>query len=450
MNDKPKKGSQIGDWKLTKFLGKGGNAKVWLAENKTYDLGAIKIPSIQKSGAEEFERFRGEVELLKLLQDDPGVLTILDSNLDTNTAPAYHVTQVAHPLSKWRKEQHPLEEVVYMIAEVAEILARLSEKEIFHRDLKPDNIFYFDRHWALGDLGLATYPGKEAFTKDNRGVGAADYIADEMKNNPSTAAPGPADIYSLAKMLWVCATGQNRPLNGHHPLDFTPAHIGSFVDHKRSHTLDRLLARATEHDPSKRPTMVEVATELQAWLDFNESSAFQIENPEGYRTEFESLATTIEDERRSQNTLADELLDEAKKLKTWLDPVYDSLRKALPDNVVIQRNLGNGKDNNRLAYPPKVPGQYYRHSVDFQMPGRNNHPIVVSVNLKVQPTENGMQEVQFSGTIASSLGVEHLRGCEGNFHTGSATTNEVRKQFELVMAENVEKLLSELRRLMIG
>jgi hypothetical protein len=71
-----------------------------------------------------------------------------------------------------------------------------------------------------------------------------------------------SDVFSLAKTLWALARGSQWALPGQHQLADA---VGAFRPHPRSATLDRLLARATDPDPTRRPTMRGFASELHAW-----------------------------------------------------------------------------------------------------------------------------------------------------------------------------------------
>ena len=99
-----------------------------------------------------------------------------------------------------------LDEVLRAFVGIAETLADLAAEGIHHRDLKPSNLFLLDGRWVIGDFGLATYPDKSSVTTDERKLGPVYYIAPEMLNAPSTVHPAPADVFSIAKSIWVLAT----------------------------------------------------------------------------------------------------------------------------------------------------------------------------------------------------------------------------------------------------
>jgi serine/threonine protein kinase len=87
------------------------------------------------------------------------------------------------------------------------------------------------------------------------------FIAPEMLRNPSEEDGRPADVYSLAKTLWVLAAGQKYPPPGEQRVDIKQINLGEYVAHPRVSQLDHLIERATNSDPKLRPSMREIAAE---------------------------------------------------------------------------------------------------------------------------------------------------------------------------------------------
>ena len=79
------------------------------------------------------------------------------------------------------------------------------------------------------------------------------YIAPEMLNSPDTADGKPADIYSLAKTVWVLLSGQTYPPPGEQRASVEGLRISSYVDLECGSKLDDLLEECTRHDPNERP-----------------------------------------------------------------------------------------------------------------------------------------------------------------------------------------------------
>lgn len=84
-----------------------------------------------------------------------------------------------------------------------------------------------------------------------------------MLADPEGAQGGPADVYSLAKTLWVLIARSEFPPPGTHSRDVPALRPSSFVQHPRVAFLDRLMEQATRHEPSGRPTAPDFARELR-------------------------------------------------------------------------------------------------------------------------------------------------------------------------------------------
>jgi len=126
--------------------------------------------------------------------------------------------------------------------------------------------------WCIGDFGLVDYPDKASLTAPGKWVGPIWYLAPELLEDPDNAESGPADVYSLAKALWVLATGQNYPLPGYLLREFPQCQVSSYIADERAYIIETLIEKATHPDPKERPSMKDVAEELSAWLESPDSS----------------------------------------------------------------------------------------------------------------------------------------------------------------------------------
>jgi serine/threonine protein kinase len=177
---------------------------------------------------------------------------------------------VATPIIEALGAKARLEEVVAAVAAIADTLSRLADLSLSHRDIKPENIYRYDGQWVVGDFGLVKVPGS-ALTRDATRLGPQYYLAPEMLNSPWKAQGPPADVYSLAKTLWVLATGQKFPIPGQHDFEHPTTTISAYVNHPKANILDVILQEATVFEPSQRPTAAVVKAELSDWLDSTRS-----------------------------------------------------------------------------------------------------------------------------------------------------------------------------------
>jgi serine/threonine protein kinase len=263
-------GQQIGVWRLDAHLGSGGNAEVWQAVGKSNKRCALKLLRVRDPQSEPYQRFRDEISLLRSLGPVEGVLPLIDAHLPdrpTGKSPAWLAMPVATPLVEAIRNAKAAEEAVGPIAAIAETLTRLAQKSVYHRDIKPSNLYRYRGKWAIGDFGLAEFPGKRDLTEAGRKLGPAYFLAPEMLDHPETADAAPADVHSLAKSLWVLVTRKPYPPQGQLRLDIGNHRLASSVTHPRIHLIDRMISLCTSDDPSDRPDIAELARELAAWLE---------------------------------------------------------------------------------------------------------------------------------------------------------------------------------------
>jgi protein kinase-like protein len=342
---------QIGPWRLVRRLGKGGNADVWEAESADETTVALKVLRNKRPGSESYKRFRDEILLLRELGRVEGVLPILDSSLPPHPSeadPAWLAMPVATGIRERLGEKPRLATVVGALFRIANALVGLSDRGISHRDIKPENLYFYADDFVIGDFGLAEFPGKDDLTSDSRRLGPLWYLAPEMRAGPSTAAGGPADVYSLAKTLWVIGGGQRFPLQGEHRLDRPVLLLSTYSSDESATLLDPVIEKATRDDPAQRLTMVEFREELDRWLA-----------PPVDRTgvslprSVTRIAAITEARRRSQETEAQIPITGRALLRglaTMLVNVEDSLRGAglethnIESNQVVLYFCGSGDD----------------------------------------------------------------------------------------------------------
>ena len=322
----------IGPWTLVEELGRGGNATVWRARRGERGKPiALKVVKTRRSDREPYRRFIREIGFLQSLGKFPGVLPLVDANLPvkpTREDQPWLAMPIAVAIAEALADQ-PLETVVEALAEVADTLARLAaEHNVGHRDLKPSNLYELDGEWLVGDFGLIALPDEEELTRAGQLLGPRHYTAYEMILDPVNADPLPADVYSLGKTLWVLATGQAFPPEGHQPAGTRQFSINDQRPHPNAGLLDQLVDRATRLHPEERPTMREFSDDLQAWLTLaSEPVAVDVSD---LRAELLS--------RMSAELAAEDLLEQRKELShaavrrmnELFEPLNDALRNVHP------------------------------------------------------------------------------------------------------------------------
>jgi WD40 repeat protein len=151
----------------------------------------------------------------------------------------------------------PVDDVVALLAPIADALDAASVLGLVHRDVKPSNILVADDGRSfLVDFGLARSRGTTTDpSSTDRLVGTIDYIAPEQ----ITGDPidGRADQYSLACVAFECLTGR-RPFERDSELGTLWAHVEEPAPLPSSfapglpRSIDRALAVGLAKDPSAR------------------------------------------------------------------------------------------------------------------------------------------------------------------------------------------------------
>ncbi|HDS1545982.1 TPA: protein kinase [Stenotrophomonas maltophilia] len=322
----------VGGWNRKESLGKGGNGQVFLVE-KGGKQGAMKMLTRHDQRA-RIDRFRDEVQALRSCADVAGVLPVLDASFDAaKVKRPWFVMDLAQPIEVALGKQPSLRAVVEAVAALAGTLTNLHGRGISHRDIKPDNLFRYNSVWAVGDFGLVSFEGKRHQTAKGERIGPIHYIAPEMLNDADSADGKPADVFSLAKTLWVLATGQKFPLPGIYDPAYPAFRIGAYIVEERTSPLDRLIASATAIEPADRPTMAVFASELSTWLEpiipvatgiTLDTSAFAAE------LDLRIIDANANRERESRAAAATREL--GLRLREYVRPVAEDLRRALAEN----------------------------------------------------------------------------------------------------------------------
>ncbi|GAA3145581.1 hypothetical protein GCM10020255_024640 [Rhodococcus baikonurensis] len=137
--------------------------------------------------------------------DTSGVLPLIDS-CQTEDELWYvmpHADMLADEL-----EGADFNVVVREFATLADTLARLAadSNPVFHRDIKPDNIFWHDGGPVLADFGIAAWAESEwNVTADGDKLGPMYFLAPEARYVREGLDWSKADIYSLAMTFWSIA-----------------------------------------------------------------------------------------------------------------------------------------------------------------------------------------------------------------------------------------------------
>jgi serine/threonine protein kinase len=163
---------------------------------------------------------------------------------------------------------------LHIAAQTAGGLARAHELDVFHRDVKPGNVFLIKRgsdpdFVKLLDFGIARFERESRITDAGTLMGTPEYLAPEQmqgKVGPLT------DTYALGCVLFEMVTGRP-PFTGNmsevlvkHLRDLPP--LASSIRPELPPELDNLLMKMLEKEPAKRHRdAYHLADDLQALLE---------------------------------------------------------------------------------------------------------------------------------------------------------------------------------------
>lgn len=210
---------RIGPYEITKKLGAGGMGEVYRARDTRLgrDVAIKVLPQDAAKDEDRIRRFEQEARAAGTL-NHPNVLTIFD--IGSHEGTLYVVSEVldgATLTEEIRNGPLPVRKVVDYAGQLSRGLAAAHEKGIFHRDLKPDNIFVTtDGRVKILDFGLAKLSEKmtdasrstmqTVATEPGMVLGTVGYMSPEQVRGHE--ADYRSDIFSFGAVLYEMITGR--------------------------------------------------------------------------------------------------------------------------------------------------------------------------------------------------------------------------------------------------
>ena len=261
---KPKTKRWLSSFDEIKDLGAGGNADVYLVTEKTSGC-QYALKELRNRNEEKKSRFISEIQIAKENSAIiPGIIPVIDDDRENY----WYTMPIAQPVMEFINEKN-LQEIVNGVLQLCETLEQLHDKRIHHRDIKPSNIYYYKGRFSLGDFGLVDFPDNDDFTRSDQGLVAIFTSAPEMKRNPKVADASKADVFSLAKTLWMFLSGDEKGFDGvYNHLDESHSlrYVSRFKDEQLVE-IDELLKDSTNNDPNLRPDIHMFKERLLSWSE---------------------------------------------------------------------------------------------------------------------------------------------------------------------------------------
>ena len=214
-------GQQIGVYKLTRQIGRGGMGAVYQAERADGEFHqTVAIKLIKRGMDTEFivRRFRHERQILASFEH-PFIARLLDGGTTSDGVPYFVMEYIlGETLYNYCDGNRlPIRERLKVFQKVCSAIEYAHERQIIHRDIKPSNIL-INRSGSpkLLDFGIAKILDPDLIHESLNPTGSMlrmmtpDYASPEQVRGRDV---GPAsDIYSLGVLLYELLTG-HRPYN---------------------------------------------------------------------------------------------------------------------------------------------------------------------------------------------------------------------------------------------
>jgi len=204
---------QIGRYRVTRCLGRGGMGAIFLADDTELDRAvALKVLTAQEPIA--YERFRREAQAVARV-DHPNVVRIFEIGADAEV-PFLVIEYVAGgSIVDWFRTYPPelswpppWTKSVGMIRDAAAGLGAVHAAGMVHRDVKPANILLTPEGVAkIADFGIAKLGGSNTLTREGSMVGTIGYLSPEQALG--TEVDPRSDVYSLGVTWYRLITGRS-------------------------------------------------------------------------------------------------------------------------------------------------------------------------------------------------------------------------------------------------
>ena len=260
----------MGPYEILGPLGAGGMGEVYRARDARLgrDVAVKVLPQMASKDEERLRRFEQEARAAGAL-NHPNILTIFD--VGSHEEAPYVVSELLEGATLGEDLKNgplPVRKAVDYAAQLARGLAAAHEKGIFHRDLKPDNVFVTsDGRIKILDFGLAKLSEKfedparssmptAAATEPGVVMGTVGYMSPEQVRG--LQADHRSDIFSFGAVLYEMLSGR-RAFTGDSSVEMMnailkeePPEIANDVNRTLPPALDRVVRHCLEKKPEQR------------------------------------------------------------------------------------------------------------------------------------------------------------------------------------------------------
>lgn len=224
------------EWKIVRYINRGSFGVVYEAIREDHGVesrAAIKVISIPQDEAEleslrsaglsadatktylqeVVNDFANEIRIMESFKGSQNIVSVEDYKVIERTDSVgwdiYIRMELLTPLNTYLSDKTLSEkEVIGLGCDICSALERCAQRNVIHRDIKPDNIFINEfGDFKLGDFGIARK--LENVTSGLSQKGTYNYMAPEVEKGSSYDAT--VDIYSLGIVLYWLLNNRRLP-----------------------------------------------------------------------------------------------------------------------------------------------------------------------------------------------------------------------------------------------
>lgn len=305
-------------------IGIGGFAEVYRSKSSGYAIKKLKDSLLYEKGMKH--RFAREYELTKELSNIEGVIPIYGFRHDSFS---YEMLLCNKTLDDVIDEGSLNEsEKDNIIDFILEVIEKVHDRNIIHRDLSLNNVLYNRGNYYITDFGIGKSLDKEYShrTIDTMGLGQLLYVAPEQINLLADAGKY-SDVYSIGKMINAILTGD--PRNDEHQYQY-------------------IVGKATASTPSAR---YQNAKEFKTALEVFRRRKSDTESLSKIYEQIQSQEYTQEVEAFIQGSNSLELCENIVRLNGFNNILFQYLQSNEESSLKILKGLNEKKGEVVTKYP---------------------------------------------------------------------------------------------------
>lgn len=316
---------QSGTWTVGERIGdQSGMGQVFRA-TRGEETCAIKM--IDEAGPQVRDILANKVP------ESPYVVPILES-CEKDGKTFLRMPLAEYSLGSFRKSQPgetlTVDETIHALHDIAAGLADIGH-QVTHRDIKPDNVLWYNSRWCLTDFGLARIADATTATATRKGYRTPPFWAPELILGGRASEK--SDIYALGVTAFLLLTGKFpfADANPQSEEDVKQWHLQGTVPRPKSGSspLDSLVVRMLMKAPEARPTARDVREKAETIANADGPKFEAMGQLHDLAAE-RDLANAEADRQRAEGTTREE---QRHRLSVSANSLADMFMSNLKDNL---------------------------------------------------------------------------------------------------------------------